>query len=335
MDLIPRYLQAVRFWLPKKQQDDIIAELSQDLRDQIEEREAALGHVLTEQEMEALLRQRGSPIRVANGYLPQRYLIGPLLFPIYLFVLKVVTFCILAVACVGWIAAIVSAALRNVTHSTWHPPYAPVAGSLWTSWFASMGMVTLIFALIERTDAKSQLFEHWNPHKLPPLRPLHSIPRSSSVIEIAVNLCVVAWWTGNLSSPLNLHIGNVHLSFTPAWTWFYWGILLLTVGSACIAAVNLLRPWWTPTRIAARLCLDLAGAVFFCWLLRANIVAGIAWPGVTPEKAATVVAAVNQWLAWMFPWAVAISLLIAAINAWRLVRLMRHAGSPPIRAAAV
>ena len=31
MELLDRYLQAVRFWLPKAQQQDIIAELSSDL----------------------------------------------------------------------------------------------------------------------------------------------------------------------------------------------------------------------------------------------------------------------------------------------------------------
>ena len=36
-ELLERYLQAVRFWLPKAQQEDILAELSEDLRSQIEE----------------------------------------------------------------------------------------------------------------------------------------------------------------------------------------------------------------------------------------------------------------------------------------------------------
>ena len=39
MELIERYLQAVQFWLPKEQKADIIAELSEDLHAQIEERE--------------------------------------------------------------------------------------------------------------------------------------------------------------------------------------------------------------------------------------------------------------------------------------------------------
>ena len=38
MELIDRYLQAVKFWLPKNQRQDIIAELSEYLRSQFEER---------------------------------------------------------------------------------------------------------------------------------------------------------------------------------------------------------------------------------------------------------------------------------------------------------
>ena len=43
MDFLERYLQAVRFLLPKKQRHDIDQELSEELRSQIEEKEAELG----------------------------------------------------------------------------------------------------------------------------------------------------------------------------------------------------------------------------------------------------------------------------------------------------
>ena len=41
-DLIDRYLHAVKFWLPKAQQADIVAEIGEDLQSLVEEREAAL-----------------------------------------------------------------------------------------------------------------------------------------------------------------------------------------------------------------------------------------------------------------------------------------------------
>src|SRR5258705_1820297 len=89
MELLDRYLQAVQFFLPKKHKADIIAELSEDLHSQIEEKETELGRTLTESEVEAILKRCGSPWEVASRYLPQRYLIGPTLFPAYQFFLGI------------------------------------------------------------------------------------------------------------------------------------------------------------------------------------------------------------------------------------------------------
>jgi hypothetical protein len=335
MDLIARYLQAVRFWLPKRQQDDIIAELSQDLNAQIEEQEERLGRRLNDLEVETLLRQRGSPIQVANKYLPQQSLIGPLLFPIYTFILKVVTLCLLIPAGVSVIAGMVSGSLRNVVAGSWQPPFAHIGAQLWSAWFSAMAVVTLIFAILERTQVKTEILEKWDPRKLPPLRPKHLIPRANSAIEVAVNLCVLVWWGWNMAAPLELRFGYVHVLLKAEWFLFFWCILGLTVASTVLAAVNFVRPWWTPARLAARLCLDLAGAVFFCWVLKPNLIAAITWPGAAPEKAALVVNQVNLWLDRMFPFAVFVCLLIAAINAWRLVSLLRKTGTGAMRAAVV
>src|ERR1700738_2779675 len=89
MELLDRYLQAIEFWLPKRQRQDIIAELSEDLRSQIEEKETELGRKLEDAEVEAILKRCGAPLEVASRYRPQQYLIGPALFPIYRFVLAV------------------------------------------------------------------------------------------------------------------------------------------------------------------------------------------------------------------------------------------------------
>ena len=75
-DMLARYLQAVGFWLPRSQKNDILAELSEDLRSQMEDREAELGHPLDEAEVSAFLKRRGRPLLVAGRFLPQQHLIG-------------------------------------------------------------------------------------------------------------------------------------------------------------------------------------------------------------------------------------------------------------------
>ena len=104
MELIDRYLQSVKWMLPRKQQDDVIRELSDEILSQVEEKESALGRPLTEDEQVALLKQLGHPMLLASRYSKQRYLIDPTIFAIYWMVLRLVlavTFFGLAVAVGG------------------------------------------------------------------------------------------------------------------------------------------------------------------------------------------------------------------------------------------
>jgi hypothetical protein len=132
MGLIERYLQAVKFWLPRRQKNDIIAELSADIYAQIEEREAELGRKLTEAEVEAQLKQRGHPLLVANRFQPQGYLIGPGFFPVYCFVLKIVGLCYLIPWLLVWIGLM-----------TFSPVYR--AEQIQSSWFAALGSMWASF----------------------------------------------------------------------------------------------------------------------------------------------------------------------------------------------
>ena len=61
MDLLERYFQAVKFWLPRAQKSDIIAELREDLSSQIEDKEKSLGRPLNQDEIQAILKQCGHP----------------------------------------------------------------------------------------------------------------------------------------------------------------------------------------------------------------------------------------------------------------------------------
>jgi len=89
MDMLETYLDAVAAQLPRDAADDIVAELRDTLLSQFEEREEALGRPLTDEEREEVLRAMGHPLVVAARYRkgPQM-LIGPELFPYWLFAVK-------------------------------------------------------------------------------------------------------------------------------------------------------------------------------------------------------------------------------------------------------
>src|SRR5436305_3676306 len=93
MELLDRYLGAVRKHLPWERQDDIIAELRANLESQLEEKEEELGRPLTQAEAEGWLKELGPPLQMASRYHAPRYLIGPGVFPIYWHVLKLAFLC--------------------------------------------------------------------------------------------------------------------------------------------------------------------------------------------------------------------------------------------------
>ncbi len=60
MQLLDRYLTAVKFWLPKKQRDDIAAELAANLQAEIDDRTAEIGRPLTDAEVAAIVAEVGA-----------------------------------------------------------------------------------------------------------------------------------------------------------------------------------------------------------------------------------------------------------------------------------
>jgi hypothetical protein len=334
MDLLERYLQAVKFWLPKEQKNDIIAELSEDLRSEIEEKETALGHKLSDSELSDLLKQRGRPVFVANRYLPQQHLIGPVLFPIYRLVLKIVMLCYLVPAVVVWITLMIFNSGYRAEHIGPHivSTLGAIWGTLWSSAFLGAGVVTLVFAILERVQFQSQL-EDWNPRTLPPVRKNPNlIPRSASIIELVANMVCCLWWTAYMSSTVIINNPNLQVYVSSAWHYFFWGFLFVALLNTALAASNLVRPYWTASRAAIRLVSDAAGSILFCALLKANVLVGFSAANVAASRATEIIAAINWWTVKMFPVAVVFGVTILCVNAFRIWRVKSTA--PPLTKSA-
>src|SRR5580700_8548839 len=190
-DLVDRYLQAVRFWLPKShRQEDLIAELGEDLRSQMEEKESELGDPLEEAEMSAILKRCGSPMMVAGRLGPTRHLIGPALFPIYAFVLKMVLLWILVPVFIFIVGPV------NLANSGGNWPLAILRtfGNLWSGLFIAAGIITLVFAIVERTSSRLGDECKWDPLKLPPVRPQERKPSfAKSACELAFGVFGLIW----------------------------------------------------------------------------------------------------------------------------------------------
>lgn len=317
MELIERYLQAVKFWLPEAQKEDIAAELSEEIDAQIAEREVAQGHPVDDADVEAILKKLGRPVVVANRYLPAGHLIGPAFFPVYRFVLKVALAATMGPLVLTWIGLAMFRGDQLHLGALW--------GSLWTAAFSTAAIVTMVFAVLERVGG-SKLMDDWSPRKLPPVRHPNLIPRGSAMFELAINLGMLVFWAANLRTGTITFIPGLTITLNPVWSWFYWGFLLSATATTTLAAVGVWRPYWTPARAWARLAVDAFGSAMFVWLMRASVVASFGYAGATAPRSLEIAQAINMWSMRLSPWGLMLGLVVVLGNAYRIWRLRRRQG---------
>ena len=321
MELLDRYLQAIKFWLPREQQEDIAAELSEDIQSQIADEETRLDRPLNEAETAAILKQRGRPLLVAQRYLPQEVLIGPALFPVYRFVLKIVILAYLAPWILVWLGFMIFDSGYRSSHTVARD-LATGWGSFWSTALMVLVIVTVVFAVLERVNSRSHFLEDWDPRKLPPVRDPNQIPRVNSTVEIATCIFFLVWWIKGIWSQAVFNFGEVQVVLAPVWHTLCWALLLLSLMSIAVSAANLARPYWSPLRSGLRLATDCIGSIIFCWFLKAHILASISGPNLSPAKAAEISDAINLNISKSLPFAVLACIIVVALsNGGRILRL--------------
>jgi hypothetical protein len=242
VDIIDRYLESVRLFLPRAQREDILAELRDVLATRREEQEAELGRPLTRAEDEALLHAFGNPISVAGRYGRPRYLIGPEIFPVYQLVLRIVLASI-ALAAVITAITVTAVGQGDATHGL-------LTGLVvvWNGAFTGVGVVTIVFASIERTAAGRHMIDNWRVRDLPRSpSPQRRRRRQQNWIDwvsaVVVHTLFILWWVGVIhfwptDIPADKTGGLLHFAFAAELRAFYWPVLAFSAG---LIGVNVLK----------------------------------------------------------------------------------------------
>lgn len=251
-DLLTRYLQAVGFWLPPATKQDILAEISEDLHSQIDDRAASLNRPLNDAEVAEILKQRGRPVVVAGTFLPQRQLIGPVMFPIYVFVLKIVALCYFLPWLLVWLGYVIFDRSYHALGGL---------GTFWMLLWMVFGVVTFIFAMLDRTSTRSKFISEWDPRKLPKASHKQPSRKRRDIGTIVFGILYLGWLLFVPDFPfLVMGPAAYFVKFAPVWHSIYPWLIALAVAGILEAAVSLLRglpAWETPAYKIATNCVCL------------------------------------------------------------------------------
>ena len=338
MELIDRYVQAVGFWLPKRQKQDIMNELREDIRSQVEEREAGLGRSLNDFEIAGLLKERGRPVIVAGRYLPQQYLIGPVLFPVYNLVLKLVLLLYVGPWLLVWVGMFIFA-------PRWRYERLHGAGLLsdWSTWWgiaiATFGIITAVFAILERVQARKNFLDNWNPLDLPKLsREKRKSPRVKAMVDAAVTSVFIVSWLSlpHFAREMFGEFGGV-FKLATEWQQSYWPVLGLMLLTLAHQMATLARPQWPWVRPGGQLVVNALYLQIVFALLNVRPALILLNPAANQDRYGEMATILNKvvyiWLLMMV-----VGMLIAClVNAVQLALRLRRAQneSQPLASSAM
>lgn len=265
MELLERYLQAVRGYLLRNRRDDIVKELGDNILSQMEDQADELGRPLTKAEQASILKQHGHPLVAAARYrrLPLQQLIGPALFPLYWYMLQAVVFFVAAFHLVLAVVLALStgSAIQGMV-TAW--------GSFWLWMLAAVGGLTIAFGLIEYFGGgKIPFTETFNPLELPEVRK-SAPPAGNSLAELVMGGLFLVAWPVFLHSATPTFARSSPIRLAQVWWRFEIPMLLVAALGTAAAFVSLFRPQYPSLRAALRLTSDVAGVVTFYFLLLAG-----------------------------------------------------------------
>jgi hypothetical protein len=335
MTLVERYLRAVRDFLPRGQQDDIIDELSDSIQSRFEDEETSLGRPLAEEEQVAILRSLGHPMAVAARYRGDErsvrfgsQLIGPELFPTYLMVLRINLAITLIIGAVALVAS------GSITSA--------IAGVI-VPFVIQFTLVTLIFIWVERRWLRDP--DGWDPRTVTSMGPdvdvstldgiavqligknhTRAVAITTSVLEIGLLALALTFW---LAIGLPAQIGFMKPG--PGWTDVWPAATVVILFALAIPVVNLFRPTWTRFRVVGHALTDLATIAILAVSLMLGSWVLLVDPASATDDQRELVDLINT----IVRISIALTLVLTAINAGLEIRRLVQMGRARTGPAAV
>ena len=293
-ELLDRYIHAVKMMLvlPPDKMEDIGAEVRSNLESQVDDQARVLGRELRPDEVSALLKRHGHPMKVALRYreAPQRGLISPVLFPLYWFTLRAV-FAL-------WVTI-------RVIVSVFAFQGASPAGTILLNFGRDVLLagiiipagVTLLFAVWEQLEFKFHYSERWKPEALRPVPPHPQPPQPRPMVQFVGEIAWLIFLALALYSPSFFWVWGGRGVFSPSEALYgtrfaLWLLAFLVISQSWLRYTRFAAARW---RQALRIGLVVSGVALAIFLLSTGdlLVPGPKWDPTQAKSLATL----NQMLA--------------------------------------
>jgi hypothetical protein len=133
----------------------------------------------------AVLKEFGSPEKIVAPYLPEKYLVGPRLYPTFILVLKIALPIIAVLVLVAsWLGSI---PLTSMTAVEFIGGLAKSIGNSLSAVVQAFGNIVLIFAILQWAVPEFKIAikeKEWNPHSLKAIDRPNKIKRGDLIAEI-------------------------------------------------------------------------------------------------------------------------------------------------------
>lgn len=165
MDLIERYIEETRTYLPKDLRDEVCTELRSTVEASVEARLKEETELTREDVTREVLKELGAPHEFADAHVPRpRVLFGPRLYPAFIRTMKVAAAILVGLAAIGVFVDLSSSlTVGTMVGSLFSAFKSVLMGSL-----VILGIAVVVFSILERTAALPQTRdEEWDPADLP------------------------------------------------------------------------------------------------------------------------------------------------------------------------
>lgn len=261
MNLVQNYLEQVNAWLPDSADSDVLQELESTIEEHLDAFEEENGKPATDQDIADILRGIGSPKTVASRFGKQQYLIGPELYPIWRYSVRIALTLMLILFFINGLLRYVSGINDIFLSAEWFM-------GLLQPGLVAVALTTIIFGLMERQGKTDYFKDSWDPLKQFSVKQSKSDQQDAVTNVIGDVLFLIIWnrWL-DFSQDAVYRLDSLTVQFHDIYHLLFWPVNLLLLCSIGFYGWQLFTQFWRKSTLIAALAIDCVSLVVLVVML--------------------------------------------------------------------